>query len=43
MLNHQKRFAHVKVASRRLAASQIFSPVTSAFDWRHSATSAVSR
>ena len=34
---------HSTADSRRLAASQIFSPVTSAFDWRHSATSAVSR
>jgi len=43
MLNHQKSFAQVKAGSRFLAASQIFSPVTSAFDCRQSATSAVSR
>src|SRR5438105_2742314 len=43
MLYHQNIFAQVKLGSRRLAASQIFSPVTSLFDWRHSATSAGSR
>jgi hypothetical protein len=43
MLNHQNSFAQVKAGSRRLPASQIFSPVTSAFDWRQSATSGVSR
>src|SRR5690349_23209074 len=43
MLYHQKRLAQVKLGSRRLAASQIFSPPTSRFDWRQSQTSDRSR
>src|SRR5690348_10131898 len=40
ILYHQKSFATVKLASRRLAASHSFSPCTSAFDWRQSHTCA---
>src|SRR3954468_21262088 len=43
MLYHQNSCAQVKVASRRRAASQIFSPPTSALFCRHSQTSANSR
>jgi hypothetical protein len=35
--------AQVKDGSRALAASHIFSPATSLFDWRHNETSARSR
>src|SRR6516165_8296942 len=43
MLYHQKSLAQVKAGSRFLAASHTFSPETSAFDCRHSHTSARSR
>ena len=43
MLYHQNILAQVKSGSRRLPASQIFSPAISRFDWRHSHTSARSR
>jgi hypothetical protein len=43
MLYHQNILAQVKRASRALAASQIFSPHTRRFDWRHSHTSERSR
>src|SRR5690606_5781037 len=43
MLYHQNILAQVKSGSRRLPASQIFSPAIRRFDWRHSQTSARSR
>src|SRR5262245_22056303 len=43
MLYHQNILAQVKSGSRRLPASQTFSPAISPFDWRHSHTSARSR
>src|SRR5262245_61651982 len=43
MLYHQNSLAHVKLGSCFLAASQIFSPLTSAFDCFHSATAPTSR
>src|SRR5688500_3253864 len=43
MLYHQNILAQVKLGSRFLPASQIFSPLTRWFDCRHSQTSAVSR
>jgi hypothetical protein len=41
--HHQKIFAQVKLGSRFFAVSYTFSPATRAFDWRHSAISAMSR
>ena len=43
MLYHQNRLAVVNAGSRRLPASQIFSPLTRRFDCRHSQTSIRSR
>ena len=43
MLYHQNRLAQVKDGSRRLPASQIFSPATRRFDCRQSQTSMRSR
>src|SRR6478672_7330080 len=43
MLYHQNSLAQVKDASRRRAASQIFSPPTRRLDWRHSQISDKSR
>ena len=43
MLYHQNRLAQVKPGSRRLPASQSFSPAIKRFDCRHSHTSARSR
>src|SRR5947207_7416583 len=43
MLYHQKSLAQVKAGSRRRAASQIFWPATSRWDWRQSHTSERSR
>jgi hypothetical protein len=43
MLYHQNRLAVVKEGSRRLPASQTFSPPTRRFDWRQNHTSIRSR
>src|SRR5690606_2069982 len=43
MLYHQKSLAQVNAGSRRAAASQIFSPAISRFDWRQNQISDRSR
>ena len=43
MLYHQNILEQVKFGSRALPASQIFSPATRLFGWRHSSTSFRSR
>jgi hypothetical protein len=43
MLYHQNSLAQRNAGSRFLAASQIFSPATSAFDWRQNQISESSR